>query len=101
MSEPPAPVPIACQLVPGLRTGPPPIKLVPSISQTDTCPVLSSTAEARLAAMDAQHATEIAAERGKFERAHAELVALAGRLAAIVEQDRRSLLRYWFGWKAS
>ena len=37
MSEPPAPVPMACQLVPGLATGPPPIKLFPFISQTDTC----------------------------------------------------------------
>jgi hypothetical protein len=104
----------------------------------------ASTAEARLAeadarnerlvgdstAKDARHATEIAAEREKFERAHAELVALTGRLAAIVEQDRlaiappiaapapapemgsaaepnsvpeprRSLLRYWFGWRAA
>jgi hypothetical protein len=89
----------------------------------------ASTAEARLAeadarnerlvensaAMDALHGIEIAAEREKAERAYAELAALANRLAAIAEQGRlariappitapeprRSLLRYWFGWRAA
>src|SRR3984957_5643057 len=41
MSEPPSPVPMACQLVPGLGlTGPPPTKAFPFISQTETWPVL-------------------------------------------------------------
>jgi hypothetical protein len=39
MSAPSAPVPIACQVVPGLATGPPPIKVLLFISHTDTAPV--------------------------------------------------------------
>src|ERR1700733_5978083 len=42
MSEPPPPVPIACQVVPGLALiGPPPVTLAPFISQIETWPLLA------------------------------------------------------------
>jgi hypothetical protein len=50
---------------------------------------------ADLEGREAQHLVEITQERGKVAQAHAELVALADRLAALVEANQQQPRPWW------